>query len=254
MDPVGAKRTVGIALGAVALLGGVGALGVIGVIAIINSISFDPIDIDDIAPEPERQVSVATPAAAGDDPEWLGRTAEATGIPERALAAYVAADARVRAEGCEVGWNTLAGIGWVESHHGTLQGGAIDADGVARPAIIGIPLDGTNDTMAIPDTDGGELDGDTEWDRAVGPLQFIPETWRIWGVDASGDGTADPHSIDDAAATAATYLCRIDGTLATEESWVRAVRSYNDMFDYQVRVATAAERYAEAATAPETQP
>ena len=153
---------------------------------------------------------------------------------------------RAENDGCTVGWNTLAGIGWVESHHGALQGGSIEADGVARPGIIGIPLDGTNKTMEIRDTDGGAFDGDAEYDRAVGPLQFIPETWRIWGVDVSGDGVADPHNIDDAAATTARYLCRLDGTLETDETWIRAVRSYNDTLDYQTRVATAAARYADA--------
>ncbi|MGO2112185.1 MAG: murein transglycosylase, partial [Pseudoclavibacter sp.] len=113
--------------------------------------------------------------AIGPDPEWIAQTAAAPGIPERALTAYAAADIwAADTLGCAAGWNTLAGIGWVESHHGSLQGGAIDADGVARPSIVGIPLDGKNGTMAIPDTDGGELDGDTTWDRAVGPMQFIP--------------------------------------------------------------------------------
>ncbi|WP_308291656.1 lytic murein transglycosylase [Microbacterium sp. G2-8] len=247
------KRGVGIAVGAVVIIGGVGALAVLGVTALINSISFEPIDFESFGGDAGPRVEVAAPVAAPTtedgsvDADWLADTAHETGIPERALAAYAAADVRARADGCAVGWNTLAGIGWVESHHGTLQGGSIDADGGARPAIIGIPLDGTNETMAIPDTDGGALDGDTEWDRAVGPLQFIPETWTRWAVDATGDGHADPHQIDDAAATAAHYLCRLDGSLEQGEQWIRAIRSYNDTFDYQTRVATAAERYADAA-------
>ncbi len=239
-------------IGVVALLGVIGVLGVLGVVAIIGTISVDPIEFDAVGGDTAPRVEVASPAAApmradgSVDTVWLEDVAQETGIPERALAAYAAADARARASGCEVGWNTLAGIGWVESHHGTLQGGSIDADGVARPHIIGIALDGTNETMEIPDTDGGLLDGDAEWDRAVGPMQFIPETWSIWAVDAAGDGVADPHSIDAAAATAAAYLCRLDGTLAEGEQWIRAIRSYNNTFDYQVRVATAAERYAAA--------
>ncbi len=245
---MGAKKTAGIVVGGLALVAAVGAVGVIGVTAIISSISFEAPSLGDGAADRVPQETSATPVAAPDDDAWITAVADETGIPERALVAYVAADAYARAElDCEVGWNTLAGIGWVESHHGTLQGGSIDADGVARPEIRGIPLDGTNETMRIPDTDGGALDGDTQWDRAVGPLQFIPETWSIWGVDTAGDGGADPHSIDDAAATAARYLCRLDGSLTSEETWVRAIRSYNDVFDYQVRVASAAERYASVA-------
>ncbi|MGO1838534.1 MAG: lytic transglycosylase domain-containing protein [Candidatus Microbacterium stercoravium] len=242
-----AKRTIGIVAGGLALLGGIGALGVVGVTALINSMSGPSFELDDLLPTPEPIETVATPASApANDSAWLDQTAEATGIPRRALSAYVAASVRAENDGCIVGWNTLAGIGWVESHHGTLHGGSIEADGVARPAIIGIPLDGTNNTMEIRDTDGGAFDGDTEYDRAVGPLQFIPETWRIWGVDVSGDGVADPHNIDDAAVTAARYMCRLDGTLETDETWIRAVRSYNDTLDYQTRVATAAARYADA--------
>ncbi|RCK56841.1 hypothetical protein DTO57_13220 [Microbacterium sorbitolivorans] len=246
--PVGVKKTIGVTAAGVAVLGGIGALGVGGVVWLISSIETpDFTGIDALAPyTPEPIETAATPAAAGDD-AWLEVTAETTGIPRRALSAYVAAANRASADGCEVGWNTLAAIGWVESHHGTLQGGSIDADGVARPQIIGIPLDGTNNTMEILDTDGGSFDGDTVYDRAVGPMQFIPETWRIWGVDTSGDGVADPHNIDDAAATTARYLCRIDGTLASDETWIRAVRSYNDTLDYQTQVATRAAKYANAA-------
>ena len=242
---MGIKKTIGVTAAAIAVLGGVGAIGVGAVTWLISSIEQPDFSglasMHEFTPEPVE--TAATPAVAGDD-AWLASTAEVTGIPRRALSAYVAAANRASADGCEVGWNTLAGIGWIESHHGTLQGGTIEADGVARPQIIGIPLDGTNNTMEIRDTDGGSFDGDTVYDRAVGPMQFIPETWRIWGVDVSGDGIADPHNIDDAAATTARYLCRLDGTLASDETWIRAIRSYNDTLDYQTKVATRAERYA----------
>ncbi len=42
------------------------------------------------------------------------------------------------------------------------------------PAML--PLNGANGTQAIRDTDAGQLDGDSIWDRAVGPMQFIPST------------------------------------------------------------------------------
>lgn len=189
----------------------------------------------------------STEIATRADAQWLAEVAAATGIPERALAAYAGADLLVTQEfGCRVGWNTLAGIGYVESHHGTLFGGVITADGSTSESIIGIPLDGTNNTIAIADTDDGILDGDTEWDRAVGPLQFIPETWEIWGEDGNGDGVADPHQIDDAALTAALYLCDAQGTLEGSENWISAIRSYNNMDAYQQQVAETASYYAEA--------
>jgi soluble lytic murein transglycosylase-like protein len=41
---------------------------------------------------------------------------------------------------------------------------------------------------------------------AVGWMQFLPSTWRRWGVDASGDGVADPYDPQDAIFSAARYL------------------------------------------------
>lgn len=180
------------------------------------------------------------------DPDWVARTSTATGIPARVLAAYAGADLRVRDdEGCAVGWNTLAGIGQIESQHGTIFGGSIGDDGRSTDEIRGIPLDGTRGTREIPDTDGGELDGDDVWDRAVGPMQFIPETWEQWGSDGNGDGNADPHHIDDAALAAARYLCSVpDDGLEDDQGWIAAVRTYNNSAQYQRDVASSAEEYA----------
>jgi Transglycosylase SLT domain len=41
---------------------------------------------------------------------------------------------------------------------------------------------------------------------AVGWMQFMPATWKEWGVDANGDGVADPYNPVDAIFTAARYL------------------------------------------------
>lgn len=179
------------------------------------------------------------------DPQWLSRIAAAGRIPERALVAYAQAAARMAREqpNCGLGWNTLAGIGFVESEHGTIDGSSIGADGFAAPPIIGVPLDGRG-TDAIPDIDGGVLDGDVVWDRALGPMQFIPSTWALWGSDGSGDGIANVHSIDDAAYSAARYLCAFGGDLRQPSNWIRAIAAYNDTIDYNHRVAEAASFYA----------
>ncbi|UOQ60326.1 lytic murein transglycosylase [Leucobacter rhizosphaerae] len=200
------------------------------------------------APRAAQQADPAVPVGDGlrVDPVWVQETAAATGIGDRALAAYTHAVTRVAEEfpECRIGWNTLAGIGYVESYHGTINGSALDASGTATPPILGIPLDGTQRTMAIPDTDGGALDGDAVWDRAVGPMQFIPSTWVLWGVDGDGDGIADPQNIDDASLSAARYLCGIGGDLADPERWIAAVAAYNDTVEYNHRVADAATHYA----------
>jgi hypothetical protein len=41
---------------------------------------------------------------------------------------------------------------------------------------------------------------------AVGWMQFLPSTWRQWGVDATGSGFADPYNPADAIFAAARYL------------------------------------------------
>ncbi|HEX5929174.1 MAG TPA: lytic murein transglycosylase [Solirubrobacterales bacterium] len=41
---------------------------------------------------------------------------------------------------------------------------------------------------------------------AQGWMQFMPETWAAYGVDANGDGVADPYNPEDAIHAAANYL------------------------------------------------
>jgi membrane-bound lytic murein transglycosylase B len=100
--------------------------------------------------------------------------------------------------------------------------------------------------MAIPDTDGGLYDGDLRWDRAVGPMQFLPSTWRSWGVDGDGDGVARPHDIDDAAATAAVYLCASTPTMTTGPGWWAAITTYNRSEKYGRDVLARSNEYANA--------
>jgi len=178
------------------------------------------------------------------DPGWLTSTSTATGIPARALEAYASASlvAGTESPECGLGWNTVAAIGAIETGHGTFGDSAIDSDGWARPAILGPRLDG-HGFAAISDTDGGLLDGDPTWDRAVGPLQFIPSTWARWGADGNGDGIADPHQIDDAALAAVRYLCHA-GSTSTPSGWRRAVHSYNHSEAYVDQVAARANQYA----------
>jgi murein DD-endopeptidase MepM/ murein hydrolase activator NlpD len=58
---------------------------------------------------------------------------------------------------------------------------------------------------------------------AIGWMQFMPSTWERWGVDADGDGIANPWSPEDAIAAAARYLAASGG----QSDVSRAVFSYN---------------------------
>ncbi|MFC9432591.1 lytic transglycosylase domain-containing protein [Nocardia sp. NPDC057030] len=176
---------------------------------------------------------------------WADEQADRMAIPSVALEAYgYAAAVLGRAKpDCGIAWTTIAGIASVESKHGSHGGSRIDADGTVRPPIIGIPLDGAPGVALVKDTDGGALDGDPEFDRAIGPLQFIPETWKRWGVDANGDGVADPQNIDDAALTAARYLCASGGDLTSEYGWQKALLTYNQSTSYLLTVRDRAAAY-----------
>ncbi len=184
----------------------------------------------------------AAPAGGGSrvDARWVGRTARAAGIPVPAVRAYAAAQL---AAPCEIGWTTLAGIGWIESQHGTLGGRQLLDDGHSTTPILGPALDGVGPVAAIPaSADSALLHTDPDWDHAVGPMQFITSTWMRWRADGDGDGLFDPYDIDDAALASARYLCA-SGDLSDGPAWARAIWSYNHSQDYVDAVHDAATAY-----------
>ncbi|WP_328772367.1 lytic transglycosylase domain-containing protein [Streptomyces sp. NBC_00286] len=164
------------------------------------------------------------------------------GIPATVLDAYKKAEAALRESkpGCNLPWQLLAAIGKVES--GQARGGRVDADGTTTAPILGPVLNG-NGFANISDTDGGEFDGDTSHDRAVGPMQFIPSTWAWSGRDGNGDGTKDPNNIYDAALAAGHYLCRLDRDMSVQKELNRAILSYNQSTEYLNLVLTWLEYY-----------
>ena len=175
--------------------------------------------------------STATTAAALTDdatPTVSPAAPDGTGIPSTVLAAYRAAEAALAASNpsCRLPWNLVAGIGRVESGHAS--GGRVDGAGTTNGRILGPRLDGTTvGTATIRDTDGGTLDGDAAFDRAVGPMQFIPGTWKSFAKDGNKDGVASPHNVFDAAVTAGTYLCAGGGDLSQPAAQRAALLRYN---------------------------
>lgn len=209
-----------------------------------------PPELEPVLPapsEPLTERSALAGIASTADPDWLEATAQSTGIPRRALAAYAGAALALSHEqpGCRLGWTTLAGIGNTESGHATLGGTTALPDGTTSQPILGPKLDGSA-FESITDTDHGRWDGDEVWDRAVGPMQFIPSTWKRWGADGNDDGVADPNQIDDASLATARYLCH-SGDLSTGAGWQAAIYSYNHSDSYVATVTTTANSYAQAA-------
>lgn len=175
----------------------------------------------------------AAAVSAGDLP---APSSEATAdIPARLLRLFEAEAAQ-----CDgLPWTVLAGISRVESNHGRYGGASIDADGLVTPRIIGVALDGSGGNARIVDTDAGLWDADPVYDRAVGPFQFIPSSWRIFGSDGNHDGIADPHNIYDAVPAMRRHLCP-EGRVTDVRA---AIYSYNNSDAYVDEVLSWARRY-----------
>ncbi len=147
-----------------------------------------------------------------------------------------------RRPSCGISWDQLAGVGLIESRHGAFGGSSVGPDGQTSMRILGPVLDG-DPFAAISDTDGGTMDGNTEWDRAVGPMQFIPSSWDIYGLDGNSDGAADPHNLYDAAFAAAEHLCRGHSALQNENAYRVSLLGYNRSAVYGSDVIAAQRRY-----------
>lgn len=98
-------------------------------------------------------------------------------------------------------WYVLAAVGWIESRHGGNMG----------PSSAG----------------------------AMGPMQFLPSTWRSSGVDGNGDGTRNIMDPEDAIPAAARYL-KLGGAPG---DWTAALYTYNHSETYVSDVLESAERY-----------
>ncbi|MGW2563395.1 C40 family peptidase [Streptomyces sp. NPDC001514] len=192
---------------------------------------------------------------ASQDDTGIAEGGTAADIPPRMLAAYKKAVARVgrHVPKCRgMRWPILAGIAKVESNHAV--GRSISDRGDIRPKIFGVLLNGSGaggNTTVFPDTDGGEWDGTSLGERAVGPFQFLPSTWQGVGQDASGGKIADPHNADDAALGAAIYLCGNGRDLTKRAQLKSAIFQYNRSGEYVSNVLGWIDQYAAAAKAPE---
>lgn len=149
--------------------------------------------------------------------------------------AKAVAGAEAYVPGCKVRMALVAAV--VEIEAGGGRGRTISAPGDTDPKVIGPALDGSlPGTAVIADTDGGRWDADPTWDHAVGIAQFLPGTWARGGIDASGDGIADPHNVYDAVASQVAKLCRDGFPMATPDDERKALFAYNAATWYVDRV------------------
>ena len=79
---------------------------------------------------------------------------------------------------------------------------------------------------------------------ALGPMQFLPSTWAVWGIDGFGD-TGTPNIMDplDAVPSAAAMLCA-DGAGQGGSSLQGAIFAYNHADWYVNEVLAIAREYA----------
>lgn len=181
--------------------------------------------------------AAAPPPAGIQRPAGLSADVTQGGIPDVNFAAYTHA-AQVLADempACGIDWTLIAGIGRVESTHA--DEGATDDQGTLVDPIYGPVLDGSlGGNQVVTDTDGGRHDGDSTYDRAVGPTQFLPSTWERYAEDANGDGEADPQNLYDAALTTGRYLCDDGLDLRNPVDITSAVLRYNHSTTYVDKV------------------
>ncbi|SNS88438.1 Transglycosylase SLT domain-containing protein [Rhodococcoides kyotonense] len=202
------------------------------------------------APRPEQSLSAPEPEEPEPPPEQprtvavRAPTLDAIGIPDAIAAAYRDTEAAMASESpsCHLPWQLLAGIGQVESGHA--HNGQIDDDGTTVTRILGPVLDGRRaGHSVILDTDRGTLDGDTEHDRAVGPMQFIPSTWARYASDGNDDEISDPNNIHDATLAAGRYLCSGGLDLSDPADETAALLRYNNSPVYVTDVLAWSQAY-----------
>jgi hypothetical protein len=138
-------------------------------------------------------------------------------------------------------WTVVAGIGKVESDHGRFGGASMAVNGDISPPIVGPVLDGTTPgTRPIPLAGGSPWHDHPRYDRALGPMQFLTDTFVRFGTDGNGDGTLSPHNAVDAIHSAVAYLCGPDGELT---DLTDAIFKYNRSEVYVTQVLDLASRY-----------
>jgi transglycosylase-like protein with SLT domain len=149
---------------------------------------------------------IARILGAGTDVLNLHETKNQGGGPAGQAGSYLDLYRRAATSCPGLSWTVLAAIGQVESDHGRNAGRSSAG--------------------------------------ALGPMQFLPSTWKAYGVDGDRDGKADIMNPYDAIPAAAKYLCDHGGGNGGE-SLYKAVFAYNHADWYVQKVLALARAYAD---------
>jgi hypothetical protein len=213
-----------------------------------QDVDYSGVVVPKVTNEGPASVSVAEPATPQRTP-WSANSIRfrraGSDIPAAFFAAYRHGAELVNAvSACHLDWTLLAAIGKIESNHGTIGRDTSGAGSRRVGDIYGIRLDGSHGTSRIADTDDGKLDGDVTFDRAVGPMQFLPSTWQDIAVDGDSDKKRNPQDIDDASLGTAVYLCAGAGNLSQDDKLEAAIFRYNHSQQYVDQVLALMHSYA----------
>jgi membrane-bound lytic murein transglycosylase B len=214
-------------------------------VAVVAPASRDPLGPKVIAIQQQLEsFHIAAAAVSAPPPTVVVNSPGALGIPAIALSAYRNAEQIMSASdpACGISWTLLAGIGRIESMHA--NGGATDARGTAIQPIYGPALDGTlpgNEVIVQ-----SNVSGRVTYARAMGPMQFLPDTWARYASDGKGDGVADPQNLYDSTLAAARYLCSGGHHLRDPTQVMAALLRYNNSMSYAQNVLGWAAAYARA--------
>jgi hypothetical protein len=200
----------------------------------------------DAPPATEAPVLPTTPLRPADQlAAWAEKISTTVDVPVVAIQAYGYAQLSLRQidPGCNLTWTTLAGIAEVESRHGQAGGAVLELTGRSSPPITGPLLDGKGGRALVRDSDAGAFDGDSTFDRAMGPMLLMPSAWRAHAIDADSDGIVDPFDLDDAALTMGRLLCSGSEDMASRNGWNAAVAQFREGTRYIRSVFDAADSY-----------
>ena len=172
-----------------------------------------------------------------------GPVAARTGVQARALEAYAAATASADATypTCGLGWVTLAGIGYVESHNGEM-GDGLEPSGRPRVPILGIDLDAGAEEfrlLALGEMSiGPDIAAAKDGDDTTDPLLSIG---AIGVLILNGDGIAGDFTVNLSIGGPIAAIIEVDvyaRVIFNTAGKDMSLRLSDDLVDYLYKMAT----------------